>query len=518
MNTASADIPTCTPVEITDEEHTLILMMRTMRLNEIMCVMNLNKFFPQELPHKYQHIRNIISLHFGKSYEVHTVRTIIEFMSTQPLFDAMFQQYSIREMIDKYSANNIAESANAHELYLQPYTTTCIECQTSLKPVYAHRSKTVMSLTRTYRAQFSLTVIATCYCATCDIEIFPNFYIQKNNKFVTLESIKNDKFIYLNGNQIFDQNLLIDFDQNLIQNTVSFEGYTNAYNSKIELINRRLGHNAATVNGGCISLLNEKNFQMVWLFINIAKFKFMTTNDKIVQIPMSVRDIDECNPYFLLIKNDLYKNFVVFWTNHQRFTKKCNPETCSKIFVVDGHQKANRLVCQYKNVFDCTIPELGPIQMGCLYSPLRRAPGIDHRYCQHHQPATLEENDRMTHMTPEIINEDKEQVLDKLALINVKCKIKLPCSEGIISKKHAQENAAVDDEGLVLGQSNSSNDSSNGSSNVLSKKISANTASKRAYSPSATPSKSNTDIVKKKKILSTSRMNLSEEGSTQDVI
>jgi hypothetical protein len=45
--------------------------------------------------------------------------------------------------------------------------------------------------------------------------------------------------MFLNGNQIFDQNLLIDFDQQLIQNTVSFDGYTKSYNSKIEIINER---------------------------------------------------------------------------------------------------------------------------------------------------------------------------------------------------------------------------------------------------------------------------------------
>lgn len=71
------------------------------------------------------------------------------------------------------------------------------------------------------------------------MEIFPNFYIQNKKKFITTESIRNDQFIYLNGNQIFDQNLLIDFDQQLVQNTVSFEGYTNAYNLKIQVIKGR---------------------------------------------------------------------------------------------------------------------------------------------------------------------------------------------------------------------------------------------------------------------------------------
>jgi light-regulated signal transduction histidine kinase (bacteriophytochrome) len=71
------------------------------------------------------------------------------------------------------------------------------------------------------------------------VEIFPNFYVQNKRKFVTVESIKNDQFVYLNGNQIFDQNLLIDFDQNSIQNAVSFEGYAIAYNRKIQVIKAR---------------------------------------------------------------------------------------------------------------------------------------------------------------------------------------------------------------------------------------------------------------------------------------
>lgn len=58
--------------------------------------------------------------------------------------------------------------------------------------------------------------------------------------------------------------------------------------------------------------LNEKYFQMNWLLINIIKFFFMTTNTNIVNIPMAVRDIDECNDYFLLIKDEMYKNFVCF--------------------------------------------------------------------------------------------------------------------------------------------------------------------------------------------------------------
>lgn len=57
--------------------------------------------------------------------------------------------------------------------------------------------------------------------------------------------------MYLNGTQIFDQNFLIDFDHNLIQNTVSFEGYTGAYNSKIFTIEQRAQKQISTQNDHC---------------------------------------------------------------------------------------------------------------------------------------------------------------------------------------------------------------------------------------------------------------------------
>ncbi|CAF4613757.1 unnamed protein product, partial [Rotaria socialis] len=296
-----------TPVHITDEEHTLILMLRTMPLDEIIYVMMLNNFLPIELPRKYDHIANIINLHFKKSYEVH-------------------------------------------------------------------------------------------------------------KKFITVESIKNDQFIYLNGNQVFDQNLLIDFEQQLIQNNVSFEGYTSAYNSKIQLIEKRQNQKSTTATDS-ITLLDERYFQMTWLLINVVKFLFMTTNQKVSNIPMSVRDVDECNDYFSKIQLELYKNFVGFWTQHQRFTKRCNPTTCSKVFIVDGHQKANRLVCQYKDVFDNSIYELGPVQMGCLHSPLRKARNVDHRYCQLHQPKIVTSVNDESIPIHQIVLENKETTLDKLALM-----------------------------------------------------------------------------------------------------
>ncbi|UJR12598.1 hypothetical protein I4U23_016773 [Adineta vaga] len=396
-------------VEITDEEHGFILMMRTMRLDQIICVMMLNNFLPKELPNKFDHIVNIINLNFNKSYEIHTIKTLIEFISMHPVYNQLFQQHSLDEMIQKYQTNNVAGSDGVNELYLKPYTIECIQCKKQLKPTFSHRSKTVMSLVRTFKA-----LISTCVCQDCNIQIFPNFYIHNNKKIFTVESIKNDQYIYLNGNQIFEQNLLIDFDHQLVQNTVSFEGYTNAYNLKIKMIFERQNQSSSVMQSTSynITYLNERNFQMAWLLINVVKFFFMTTNEKSITIPMSARDVDECNDFFLMIKSDLYEKFVNFWTRHQRFTRTCDPATCSRVFIVDGHQKANRLICQHKNVFDNTIPELGSVQVGCLYTPLRKASNVDHRFCQHHQPPRASSS-----AIYQLIDGNKEIDLDRSALI-----------------------------------------------------------------------------------------------------
>ena len=94
---------------------------------------------------------------------------------------------------------------------------------------------------------FRSTALGTCICDDCKVEIFPNFYVMNKKKFLTTESIRNDSYVYLSGNQAFDQNLLIDFDQQLIHNTVSFEGYANAYNSKVSVITGRGNQSCASI-------------------------------------------------------------------------------------------------------------------------------------------------------------------------------------------------------------------------------------------------------------------------------
>lgn len=80
---------------------------------------------------------------------------------------------------------------------------------------------------------------------------------------------------------------------------------------------------------------------------------------------------------------------------------------------------------------------MGSVQVGCLYSPLRRgelltvnsqytyslctvfltANGIDHRFCQHHQPSTIALGDKHPTALRQETPEKNEELLDNLALV-----------------------------------------------------------------------------------------------------
>jgi hypothetical protein len=132
---------------------------------------------------------------------------------------------------------------------------------------------------------FLLIVICTCLCQSCDVEIYPNFYIHKKQKYITCDSIKNDRCIYLNGNQIFDQNLLIDFDQQLIQNTVSFEGYTSAYNAKIQIIaTRENQHVSSNMNNDCNVYVKILEFRFMFYIIGLGWWWVVQSLMRVVKV------------------------------------------------------------------------------------------------------------------------------------------------------------------------------------------------------------------------------------------
>jgi hypothetical protein len=70
----------------------------------------------------------------------------------------------------------------------------------------------------------------------------------------------------------------------------------------------------------------------------------------------------------------IYNIFSVFWSHHDLIPEcRCDKSTCSKVLIVDGHQKPRRTICRYDNVTSLiNEEELGPCNRGCPYQPRKR--------------------------------------------------------------------------------------------------------------------------------------------------
>ncbi|CAF1688614.1 unnamed protein product, partial [Adineta ricciae] len=108
-----------------------------------------------------------------------------------------------------------------------------------------------------------------------------------------------------------------------------------------------------------------RNLQSVWLYYELTNFIFMTSKLKEISYPYAIAEKRNLNW--------IYHIFTVFWSNHEDIFGSCKCGHCSRVIILDGHQKPRRLVCKYDNVTSLVnINELGPLNKGCPYMPQRR--------------------------------------------------------------------------------------------------------------------------------------------------
>ncbi|CAF4533974.1 unnamed protein product, partial [Didymodactylos carnosus] len=168
--------------------------------------------------------------------------------------------------------------------------------------------------------------------------------------------------------------------------------------------------------------LDPKLFQMNWLTYQLGRFVFMLTDNNCSHIPSSFDSKVEKDQYFSKYFEAFYSIFVGFWSRHKVLTEKgltkCKVDTCSQVFISDGHQKASRSVCVFDNICDISIPELGPILVGCCGTPMKAIKNgikqVNTRYCSNHQtPQQRKETsqaDRHSNKFIQISNDEKAQV------------------------------------------------------------------------------------------------------------
>ncbi|CAF1411906.1 unnamed protein product [Adineta ricciae] len=277
---------------------------------------------------------------------------------------------------------------------LLPYRTTCTLCYEQLKTIF-HGAGSIIYCTK---IQPCLLYKADCHRCHRSYRVSSIYSIDRKETLITTDSQKAD-YIHYSGSLVFAKELLIAFSSQLIDNYVTFEGFASATAKML----RRLYPDLVDIV--TIDTL-ARNLQSVWLYYELTNFIFMTSKLKEISYPYAIAESRTKVKYnqssrAIFIERNLnwiYHIFTVFWSNHEDIFGSCKCGHCSRVIILDGHQKPRRLVCKYDNVTSLVnINELGPLNKGCPYMPQRRQ--SDKResndggyyYCDHHRMKYTEE-------------------------------------------------------------------------------------------------------------------------------
>ncbi|CAF1209648.1 unnamed protein product [Didymodactylos carnosus] len=348
-------------VKLSDIEYVYIKLTRKMPAKLISFIIKLDSVIPNELKTKYQHIVNMINLNSSKVYQKEDIIYIISTISSdERLKDLFDNNTNVKEIINEYrNKNNIDDTHDICLMNLLPFTDICIQCNERLT-ITKFRNVTLIGVD--YNTPVMLFKAA---CKKCHADYYPNYYrdnVQKK-KYVSAAVIQNCRYFYFGGTRVFDRNTFIVFTANLLKCHLTFNGYCDAY---AHILKETIPFH---LNDTQQLKLDPKLFQYNWFIFELLRFIFTTTQEKIFEIPTGYQTTEQ--PQYYRQYNDLlYSRFVLFWSHHKKISNKCNQD-CSTVFLTDGHQKPNRKICNFENVCDISIPELGPCLIGCAESPVR---------------------------------------------------------------------------------------------------------------------------------------------------
>lgn len=278
----------------------------------------------------------------------------------------LLRPVNIEKLLVEYEATSDIPS-DRHKrniLNIMPFTRSCPEADCYGKALSFYL------FTNGYVAFSSSIKSCSVYhgiCPNCQRIYGPTsiFDRRSNHRIVTVESISNNAYVHFSGDLVFSRELLIIFSNNLIHAHSTFEGFAESYIATLFELN---------MNQQPIYSANAfaKKLQTVWMFYEMSRLIFMTSCETSFIFPRSFRPSTksifiEQNLSFIL------HIFTVFWSRHNHLAGvKCKNATCSRIMLIDGHQKSRRLVCSFENLTDTSHSEMGPVLQGCPYAPRRR--------------------------------------------------------------------------------------------------------------------------------------------------
>lgn len=213
------------------------------------------------------------------------------------------------------------------------------------------------------------------------ITIFPNFIRINDKNTYTHESLHFGDYIYLGGDVAIQRNIIEKFVAHIVHHDISMLGYAACMNQEALNGNR---HQLVPIERRILTNIIHA-FLVIQLDICFGNFNVST--------PSRLQDFNDWAWHQF---PRLLSYFIYLWVNHRSIIGSCG-EHCSKCLVVDGHQKARRRICAFKDV-KVNTEEIKNIIIGCCRTPL-----ISSRYCENHN---TREGSKMLHK-PEVLSQKK---------------------------------------------------------------------------------------------------------------
>lgn len=313
-------------------------------------------------------VTNLINSRFNTKYSPMTILSVRNSIDLNRDFISRLRSPSNFDLFAKsYCEKNVFSFSNLlqQRIYL-PYTLICLNCNPNT-PLEVFQPLQSIRLLEYEHIQLATIFKGSCkrckyvYGLSC---AYNHHTTGASEIIVTISSLSHSPFFHLSGDIAFSRKLLEKYSDLLIISQTPFHGFA-------KLILNSIRRNQPEEENFVSHRSLADRFQNVWMNYELFRFRFMLGKETFVKLPFTFEQ--QLRDYYFESNFDyFYHLFVTFWTRHKYVQTSCDYSICSKVMITDGHSKPRRLICLYDDIVDNSIEEMGPINVGCPFTPIRK--------------------------------------------------------------------------------------------------------------------------------------------------
>jgi hypothetical protein len=211
-----------------DTEIYIITLHRMFKIKVIQLINDLNNRLDKCIQTRVKDIAIIVNSTFKTNYTEATINEIITRLNNGEMND-LFHTYDVDRLLSNYVENKIIDT-KATLVCLKPYTEKCFKCEQKLGNQF-NQYVDVYDLNKVTKGGVYIS-----FCTHCQYRYWPNHYeiMASGEKFVTPESIYNQKFIYFGGKKGYSLELLIHFTSLFLRQYTGFENFQHSFNLSVK--------------------------------------------------------------------------------------------------------------------------------------------------------------------------------------------------------------------------------------------------------------------------------------------